>query len=276
MRADQTTAPGPRQGGGLLARLERSAWLRLAARVGVLAAALGVYTLLLALDGSLRRSLPTIPALVRAIGTVLTGADFYGDLGYTLAITLVSLAMSVLIGVAAGLLLSIHRHAYTSAAFVLDFMRTIPPLALIPVGLLTLGPTTRMEITLILLAAVWPVVIQVRYGVANIDRRLLETARSYRVPLGRRLAYVTAPALGPTLATAVRLSATLCLLVAFGTELLASGNGLGYLVASYQQANRPPEVYAAILAVGLLGVLVNVTLLAAERRLFAWRRQAQS
>lgn len=247
--------------------------LLLAVQAGFLAVVLAVYSLVLVLIPPLQRFLPTLPDLVAAFGGLLIDSKFWGGLLTTLSAAGMALLISVVIGGAVGLLLSIHRNAYLSAQFIIDFMRTIPPLALIPLGLLLLGPTVRMEVSLIVISTVWLMLIQTYFAAANMDQALLETGRSYRMQLWRRLVFIMAPAIGPSFATAVRLSATLCLMVAIGTELLASGSGLGYLVGWYQQSAHIPETYAIIVVIGLLGVALNTLLMFIEKRLFAWHRR---
>ncbi|XPP27077.1 MAG: ABC transporter permease [Leucobacter sp.] len=254
-----------------LARLKGSRILLLVVQIALLLAVLSGYSLLLIADPDLRRFMPTLPELLQAFQTIATNPVFWRDLGVTLSAAGLGLVISLIIGGVIGLLLSTHRNAYRSGQFLIDFMRTIPPLALIPVGLLLLGPNVRMEITLIVISAVWPVLLQTYFATTNVDKKLLETGRSYRMPLWRRLLFIMIPAIGPSFATAVRLSATLCLLLAIGTELLATSSGLGYLVAWYQQAGKIPETYAVVIVIGLLGVAINGILISAERRLFSWR-----
>lgn len=255
------------------ARLLRSRSLLLVVRLCLLALVLAIYSLILTRSPSLRRFLPTVPDLLAAFGSLFGYDAFWRDLATTLAAAGLGLLISLVVGGVLGLLLAVHRHAFGSARFLIDFMRTIPPLALIPVGLLTIGPTVQMEVTLIVVCALWPVLLQTYYGVAAVDPKLLETGRSYRMPLWRRFVFIVVPAIGPTFATAVRLCATLCLLLAIGTELLANGAGLGYLVGWYQQANRVPETYATLIVIGAIAVAVNLALLAVDRRLFAWHRR---
>ncbi len=257
---------------GAAAALERSLPLRASAQLGVLAIIVAVYAGITTAAPSLQRSFPTVTDLAVAAAHVMTSTSFWSAAGVTLQAAGLGLLISLIAGSVIGVVLSLHRNAYRSAQFVLDFMRTVPPLAFIPVGLLLLGPTVRMEVTLIVASAVWPVIIQVYFGVRNIDPRLLETARSYNISPIRRILFIVAPAIAPSFATAVRLSATMCLLLAVGTELLATGSGLGFLVGWYQQATLVGEMYVTIAIVGLIGVAINGILNLIEHRALAWHR----
>lgn len=254
------------------ARVAGSRALRFSLQLGLLVVLLCAYSLASALSAE-GRFLPSVADISNAFFGLLASTQFWGAVGYTAGAGGLGLLISLVVGAVVGALLSVHWAAFASAQFVIDFMRTIPPLALIPVGLLLLGSTLRMEVTLIVISAVWPVLLQVYYAVLNVDPKLIEIGRSFRVSRARRVLYITAPAIGPAFATSVRLSATLCLLLAIGTELLASGNGLGYLVGFFQTANRIPDAYATIIVIGLLGLGVNVGLGALEKRLFRWHRR---
>jgi ABC-type nitrate/sulfonate/bicarbonate transport system permease component len=271
--AAPSAAIGRASHGRITAALHRSRAARALAQLALLAVVLMIYSLALAASPSAAGLLPTLGQITSAFGTLIGSAQFWDALEATTVAGGSALLLSMLIGGIAGILLSVHENAYRSVSFVVDFFRTVPPIALISVGLLLFGPTARMEIILIVTAAVWPVLIQVHFGVANIDQKLLETARSFRIASWRRQCFVVVPAIGPSFATALRLTATLCLLLAVATELLGSGRGLGYLIGYYQQANRVPEAFALVIVVGLVGVILNAGLLAMERRLFAWHHR---
>lgn len=258
---------------GLAQRASRSRGIRAVLQGGFLAVTLGIYTLFTVFTPS--RFLPSVASVLEAMLDLLASGTYWRAIGYTLGAAVLGLLISLLCGAALGALLSLRRSAFDSARFVIDFMRTIPPLALIPVGLLLIGPTLRMEVTLIVLAAVWPVVVQVYYAVRNVDPKLIEVGFSFRLSRIRRAIFIMAPAVGPEFATAVRLAATLSLLLSIGIELLASGQGLGYYVGFYQQADRIPETYATVFVIGLIGLGVNLGLAELEQHVLAWHVQRE-
>jgi len=231
---------------------------------------LAAYAAALALDPGLLRFLPTVPQLVGAFGEIAVDPEFWSAVGATGNAVALGLSISMVAGSLFALLLSIHPSIYASFRFLVDFLRTIPPLALIPVGLLLMGPTLRMEVTLIVASAVWPVVLQVYYGIVHLDHRFIETARSFRLGMPRTVWFVVAPGVAPSFATALRLATAMTLLLAVGTELLAGTDGLGFLVGWYQQAHQIPRMYAVIIVVGLLGVAINALIKLGERRLLSW------
>jgi ABC-type nitrate/sulfonate/bicarbonate transport system permease component len=80
------------------------------------------------------------------------------------------------------------------------------------------------------------------------------------------------PAAAPYIATGLRISTSIALVLVITAELVASRNGLGYFVRASEQASRVPEVYAGVLTIAMLGYLLNVLFVAVEARALAWHR----
>jgi ABC-type nitrate/sulfonate/bicarbonate transport system permease component len=215
-------------------------------------------------------TLPDLGELAAGAVDVVADARFWLAIVHTIVATLLGLSISLALGTVIGLVLSLHRNAWASSRFVVDFMRTIPPIALVPIALLVLGVSMGMEVTLIVIAAVWPVILQVYYGISTVEPELLETARIYRLTVWQRLALVTTPAMLPPFATAVRISATLSLLLAVGTEVITSSGGLGALISRLQQVSNTTESLIVIIATGLVGLGLNALLQWAQHTTLHW------
>lgn len=243
----------------------------LLARLGVLVLLAAAWQVVALLEvPGVRSSLPPLTDTLAALWGQLGDGEFWRAVVQTVRAAAAGLAVCVAGGVAAGLILSIKPAFYASASFVIDFLRTVPPLALIPVGVLVYGPTMRLDILMVVIAAVWPILLQTVYGVRNVEPVLLRTARSYRIQPWRRLVFVVAPACAPAVATGIRISATIALLLALGTELVAGSPGLGRVIANFQRSGALPETYACIVLAGLLGITLNGLLRTAEARLLRW------
>ena len=121
-------------------------------------------------------------AFVNELGT----SSLWTSLGQTVTTTAIGLALCLVIGIPAGLLLAAHPFLTVSSRFVIDFCRTVPPLAIIPLFLLIMGPTQRMAVALIVAVSVWPILLQTIHGVRNVEPELLATARSFSSSHRRR------------------------------------------------------------------------------------------
>jgi len=125
-------------------------------------------------------------------------------------------------------------------------------------------------------AATWPILINTLYGVRGVDPILIDSARTFRFSAARRALTVVVPAASPQIATGLRLDAGIALILVVTTEMVASRNGLGYLVAQAQLSYRIPAMYAGILSIAVLGYVVNLAFVAVESRALGWHRRMTS
>ena len=141
---------------------------------------------------------------------------------------------------------------------------------MIPLAIMIFGlgvPTTRFVVAY---AAVWPILINTIYGVRTSDRIFDDVARMVGIPAIVRLTRVTFPAALPSIATGIRVSASIGLIACVTAEFVNGGRGVGAYMQREQLAYHLPAMYAAVLLTGLLGVAVNVGLRAAQRRVVFW------
>jgi NitT/TauT family transport system permease protein len=154
----------------------------------------------------------------------------------------------------------------------LEWMRPMPSVALIPVGIMILGMGDRLEVAVIGWACSWPVYINTLAGVRSTDRMMLDTARTFGFGGSAVVFKVVVPFALPFVATGLRVSLGIAMAVAVITEMAACGDGLGYFILSASLSCRTPEMYAGIVAVGALGYFLNAMFLLAEGRVLAWRQ----
>lgn len=181
--------------------------------------------------------------------------------GYFLAVT---------IGVALGTLLGFSRTLSTALDPVLQFLRALPPPALIPVSLLVFGAGDSAKVFLIVLGAVWPVLLNTVDGVRSVDQTALDMARSYRVPASARLTRLVLPAALPRIFAGARTALAIAIILMVVSELIGASNGVGYTVQLAQRGFDIPEMWAGTLLLGLLGFGLNAVYVAIERRVLHW------
>jgi len=234
---------------------------------------LGVLALwqLVSSTGALAADVIPAPAAIGvSLVEVLGGLEFWQALGLTLLSWAVGLLVSICLAVPVGLLLGASELGYRSCRFTIDFLRTIPPVALVPLALLLYGATTQMKLVLVVLGAVWPLLLQSMYGVHQVDLVARETARSYQLGRWLRTAFVILPSAAPYVFTGVRIAATMALLLTIGAEVIGGAPGLGAAMALAQIANDIPRLFALVAASAVLGVLINTLLARVERRALSW------
>lgn len=215
-------------------------------------------------------SFATAGEAISALVGLLGDADFWRALGETLQMAVIGFVISMLIAVPLGLLIGLSRFSYRSTKFTFDFFKVIPPIVLIPIAILVIGPNIAMGIALVVFANVFAVAIQTAYGVRDADPTLLETMRCYRMNVFQQIRYARLPSAAAQVAVATRLAATASLIVAVVAGLVGGAPGLGQLLSLYQTAGATDRTYAVILALGILGLATSRLIVLAQRKAIFW------
>jgi ABC-type nitrate/sulfonate/bicarbonate transport system permease component len=185
-------------------------------------------------------------------------------------------AIACALGVALGLALGLSRRGRIAAEPIIEFLRAIPPPALLPFAILVLGVGTSMKIFIIAFVGVWPVLLNAIDGVTGVDPTLRETARVYRIPARDRVLRVMLPAAAPRIFAGMRTSLSLALILMVISEMVASANGIGYFVLQSQRSFAIAEMWSGIFLLGILGYALNAGFTLIERRMLRWHRGARA
>ncbi|WP_433201168.1 ABC transporter permease [Dactylosporangium sp. CS-047395] len=209
-------------------------------------------------------------AIAARLGHVLTGADFWAALGDTLRGWALGLAIAMAAGIAIGVLIGSVPVLRAVTASTIEFLRPIPSVALIPLVVLIYGSRMQSALVLVVYAAFWQVLVQVLYGVADVDPVVRDTARSYRFSRWGTVRHVVWPTALPYVVTGFRLAAAVALILEITAELIIGVPGLGKAIGVAQSSGAVAETYALVIVVGVVGVLVNLAARAVERRALRW------
>lgn len=231
---------------------------------------IGLWELALALGVIKQQAAPTIGQFFSGIGTALSQGAISATLS-TLSAWAVTLVISVAIGVFIGLLtgLSPLLDALTSVVF--DFLRPLPPIALLPAVVLVAGIGRTLEIVVGITAAVWPVLLGAHYGVTHTDPRLIDTGRSMQLGRIRIIGRIVLPSALPSIMTGVRVAATMALAVVIGVEIVGgTGNGLGTYIQNATSTGATNQAYVGAFIAAVVGLVITGLLTLAERRTLRW------
>ncbi|MEU8576562.1 ABC transporter permease [Streptomyces asoensis] len=218
---------------------------------------------------------PPTSRIAGALGDELADPAFWTALGDTLTGWALGLAIALGAGIVAGLLISVVPHLREATASTIEFLRPIPSVALIPLAVLLYGTGLRSVLLLVVYASFWQILIQVLYGVQDVDPVAEETARSYGLGTWARVRHVLWPTALPYVMTGVRLAASVALILAVTAELVIGAPGLGARIAVAQTSQAVPGMYALIVVTGVLGLLINVGARTVERRTLAWHQSVR-
>jgi len=214
------------------------------------------------------RDLPSVLDIARA------GLENAGDLGRaalgTLSVWAVGLALATALGGGAGIALALLPWLERVTRPLIEFMRPIPSVALIPVALIVIGLGFRMEVTLIAFASIWPVLFNTKAGVESVDPRYIETGRILGLGRASIVLRIVLPAALPAMATGLRTAAAIALVLAITVEMLTGQKGLGSFLQFAALNAQFAQMWAATMFAGLLGLALNALFLTAERRTLVW------
>jgi NitT/TauT family transport system permease protein/sulfonate transport system permease protein len=175
------------------------------------------------------------------------------------------------IAVPLGLLMGSIPMVYRLLEPATELIRPIPSSAYIPVAILFLGIDNEMKVFVILVACLFPILLNTYGGVRGIDPVLIDTGRTFGLSRAKALWQIVLPAALPNILTGMRISLGIALIVAVVAEMIAGNSGIGYFILDMQRIFRVPEMFAGIFTLGVLGFAINFIFLKIEGRLLHWR-----
>lgn len=207
--------------------------------------------------------------------TNFTYTDFWVAIGHTMRAWAIGLSIAVASAVVVGVVIGSSDFLRKATHSTIEFLRPIPAVALIPVAALLYGPELQAELLIIVYACFWLVLVQVLYGVADVDNVARDTALTMQMNFLQRVRHLVFPTLLPYLMTGVRLAAVVALILAVGVELIVGTPGLGQKVALAQINDANVQMYSLILASGILGMAVNGVMTVIERKSLFWHESVR-
>jgi len=174
-----------------------------------------------------------------------------------------------------GILMGLFERVNRSLEIVVETLRPIPPPVLIPVAMLFFGIGDAMKIFVIFFSCVWPILLNTIDGVRNIDRLLVDTARTFGLNRGRTTIRVVVPAAAPQIITGLRISLSITLILVVISEMVGSSDGIGYFILNAQRRLKIDQMYAGMIALALLGYFLNQAFFFCAKLLLPQQQRAQ-
>lgn len=209
----------------------------------------------------------TITALVNG----LAGGPLLKDFAVTLWRTCQAFMIAAVIGVPLGVVLGSTEKAYRSVEFLIDFFRSTPSSALIPLFMMIFGVSDINKVAIAAFGALLIVVFNSAYGVINARKQRVMAARVMGASRWQIFKDVLVwESLQPSF-VGLRSAVSMALVIVIVAEMfIGADNGLGNRIINSQQVMNVREMYASILAAGVMGYALNVLFLLSERRIVHW------
>jgi len=218
--------------------------------------------------------LPRISTILSEAARLAGDGRFLADLAATVESWILGLLIATVIAVPLGLVLgSLPGIRFATRALV-EFLRPVPSVALITLVSLVVGSGLKMTLILIAYGCAWPILYNTMAGLDDVDPVAAETLRSFGFSRVSVLWFVSLRSAAPFIATGIRIASAVALILSIGAGYIVgrlNGSGIGAFIADASSGTaNMPQILAATLWAGVLGVVLNLALLGLERLALPW------
>jgi sulfonate transport system permease protein len=238
--------------------------------------------LALAWEGAVRsglaagRLMPPPTKIFAALLALAQSGELWLHSSATLSRVFGGFAMGALSGTLFGALTGASGLARRILDPTLQALRAVPSIAWVPLFILWLGIFEASKLALIGLGVFFPIYLGVEGAVRNVDRKLIEVGRSFRLSRVEMVRRILLPAVLPEWIISLRSGLGLGFMFVVAAEFMGASEGLGYLLVDGQQLGKPDQILAAIVAFALLGKAADSILLFAAKPFTVWQDIARS
>jgi ABC-type nitrate/sulfonate/bicarbonate transport system permease component len=217
-----------------------------------------------------RDHFPPISETLSTLFEQLGKGSFWEAVWNTLQGWALGLGIAAALAIPLGIVIGSSRLLYRATRGLIEFLRPIPSVALIPLAILIYGTGLQSKVFLAAFASFWQLLVATLYGVQDVDPVATDTARSFGFSRPQRLLRVTLPSAVPYIATGFRIASAVSLILTVTAELVIGSAGLGRAINVARSGGNEELMYALIIVTGILGVLLNMIFVRAERRVLRW------
>lgn len=252
-----------------------------ARRSAAVAGAVGIVAFLLLWEVVVRLGLvsgqyfPPASTVLRHAYDLLSDRATWDAIAATMSGWAWGLAIGVPVAVVVGLVIGSIPLLSDAVRPIIEFLRPVPSVALVPLGVLLFGVELEVKVFLVVYAVFFPMLYQTIYGVQSVDRVARESAVVYGVGPLRRTLLVVLPSAAPYIVTGIRISSSIALVLCVTAELVIGVPGLGERIGSEQMIGEYPDMYVYLFLAGVLGIVLNAIFRAIGRRVVWWQDKRQ-
>ena len=222
--------------------------------------------------------LPSPEAVIERTGKVLDegfrGTSLLGHLGWSLFRVVAGFICGAIVGIPLGYAMGLSNWFRGWFDPIVEFMRPVPPLALIPLVIIWAGIGEKGKIILLFLAALWIMAIAARAGVSGVNIAKVHAAYSLGASKWQIMRYVIIPNSLPEIFTGARVAMGVCWGTVVAAELVAAEKGAGMMIMVASKFQNTDIVILGIILIGVIGFGIDMLMRVAERVMVPWKGKA--
>lgn len=200
---------------------------------------------------------PPLSAVLDKFGSLWLGPRFFSDVVPSFQRLMAGYLIASVLGTSIGIVIGSHAGVRRAAEPVLEFFRAVPPVAMIPLLIMSLGFGDAMKISIIVAGAIWPILLNTVEGVKAVDSVLDDTCRTYQINGLARLWHFILPAASPQIIVGMRLGLSIGIVLMVISEMFAALDGLGSAIIYFQRSYEIPQMWSGVLMLGLFGFVLG-------------------
>ena len=221
------------------------------------------------------RSFPFLPAIIEALGTVISRGILAEDFISSMISVLSGFALGFVTAVPVAFLMAWYLPVRNILEPWIQFIRNIPPLAYVPLVVIAVGVGRKPQIIVIWLATFLIMTVTIYQGVRNVDETLLKAARVLGSKDKDLFIKVVFPATTPFILTAVRLGVSVALTTLIAAESTGASAGMGMRIRSFSNSFEVAPMLLYIILIGIIGITSEKIIKTLERKLTGWQEKRE-
>ncbi|MDO4432191.1 MAG: ABC transporter permease [Aerococcaceae bacterium] len=253
----------------LLDRVPHRGWLVISLLVAL------IVWYLLSINPKTARSFPNILLVLDSISTMIDRGVFFKDISSSLISVLLGFLFGFLLSLPNAIVMAWYRPYRNIVEPWIQFVRNIPPLAYVPLVVISAGVGRLPQVIVITIATFLTMTITIYQGVINIDPTLVKAARILGATDRDIFIRVIAPASLPFIMTAIRLGSAVALTTLIAAESTGASAGLGMRIRALNNSFESPPMLLYILVIGIIGLIIEKLVKIVEKRLTGWQEKQE-
>lgn len=247
--------------------LKKYGWLTLSLLIAMLV------WYLLSINPRTARSFPNVGLVIESITTMMGRGVFWTDISSSLTSVLLGFVFGFILSLPVAILMAWYKPVRNIIEPWIQFIRNIPPLAYVPLVVISAGVGRVPQVIVITIATFLTMTVTIYQGVLNLDPTLVKAARILGANDRDIFVRVIAPATLPFIMTAIRLGSSVALTTLIAAESTGASAGLGMRIRALNNSFESPPMLLYIIVIGIIGLVIEKGVKLLEGRLTAWQEK---